>query len=131
MSRPADLKYAKTHEWVRVEKDIATTGISDFAISALSDLVYIDMPRVGDIMILKSDASLAPVKSFVAQVKVLTHPGELKVCFVEKLFPCSHPFSHQVGYSPIAFVRTARSAALFRLPDYSALVARRRAIAVG
>jgi elongation factor 1-alpha len=52
-----------------------------------------NMPRVGDIMILKTDASLAPVKSFVAQVKVLTHPGELKV-----------------GYSPIAFVRTARSA---------------------
>jgi hypothetical protein len=51
------------------------------------------MPRVGDIMILKSDTTLAPVKSFVAQVKVLTHPGELKV-----------------GYSPIAFVRTARSA---------------------
>jgi len=52
-----------------------------------------NMPRVGDIMILKSDTSLAPVKSFVAQVKILTHPGELKV-----------------GYSPIAFVRTARSA---------------------
>lgn len=52
-----------------------------------------NMPRVGDIMILKTDTSLAPVKSFVAQVKVLTHPGELKV-----------------GYSPIAFVRTARSA---------------------
>merc|ERR1712000_166520 len=52
-----------------------------------------NMPRVGDIMILKSDTSLAPVKSFVCQVKILTHPGELKV-----------------GYSPIAFVRTARSA---------------------
>merc|ERR1711991_675621 len=38
-----------------------------------------NMPRVGDIMILKSDTSLAPVKSFVAQVKILTHPGELKV----------------------------------------------------
>ena len=52
-----------------------------------------NMPRVGDIMILKSDNTLKPVKSFVAQVKVMTHPGELKP-----------------GYSPIAFVRTARSA---------------------
>jgi elongation factor 1-alpha len=52
-----------------------------------------NMPRVGDIMILKTDASLKAVKEFVAQVKILTHPGELKP-----------------GYSPIAFVRTARSA---------------------
>ena len=46
--RPADLKYTKTHEWVRVEKDIATTGITDFAVAALSDLVYVDMPAVTD-----------------------------------------------------------------------------------
>jgi len=52
-----------------------------------------NMPRVGDIMIEASDTSLGAVKEFVAQVKILTHPGELKV-----------------GYSPIAFVRTARSA---------------------
>ena len=48
--RPADLKFSKTHEWVRVEKDIATTGISDFAVSALSDLVYVDMPAVTDLL---------------------------------------------------------------------------------
>jgi glycine cleavage system H protein len=35
--RPADLKFTKTHEWVRIEKDIATAGISDFAVHALSD----------------------------------------------------------------------------------------------
>jgi glycine cleavage system H protein len=48
--RPADLKFSKTHEWVRVEKDIATTGISDFAVAALSDLVYVDMPAVTDLL---------------------------------------------------------------------------------
>ncbi len=52
-----------------------------------------NMPRVGDIMILKSDDSLKPAKRFTMQVKVLTHPGELKI-----------------GYCPIAFVRTSRSA---------------------
>ncbi|MCG3133679.1 MAG: Glycine cleavage system H protein [Planctomycetes bacterium] len=50
MSRPTDIKYAKTHEWVRIEKDIATTGISDFAVAALSDLVYVDMPQVTDLL---------------------------------------------------------------------------------
>lgn len=48
--RPADLKYSKTHEWVRIEKDIATTGLTDFAVHALSDLVYIDMPQVTDLL---------------------------------------------------------------------------------
>ena len=48
--RPADLRYTKTHEWVRIEKDVATTGISDFAVAALSDLVYVDMPAVTDLL---------------------------------------------------------------------------------
>jgi len=48
--RPTDLKYSKTHEWVRIEKDIATAGLSDFAVHALSDLVYIDMPQVTDLL---------------------------------------------------------------------------------
>lgn len=50
MQRPADLKYSKTHEWVRIEKDIATTGLTDFAVHALSELVYIDMPQVTDLL---------------------------------------------------------------------------------
>ena len=44
----ASLKYAKSHEWVAVEGDIATVGITDFAVKALTDLVYVDLPAVGD-----------------------------------------------------------------------------------
>ena len=44
---PASLKYTKTHEWVSVEGDIATIGISDFAVHLLSDLVYADLPPIG------------------------------------------------------------------------------------
>lgn len=44
---PATLKYAKTHEWVHVDGDTATIGITDFAVRALTDLVYIDLPAVG------------------------------------------------------------------------------------
>jgi glycine cleavage system H protein len=43
----ASLKYTKTHEWVAVDSDIATIGISDFAVHLLSDLVYADLPPVG------------------------------------------------------------------------------------
>jgi elongation factor 1-alpha len=52
-----------------------------------------NMPRVGDVMVLKSDVTINRAKAFTAQVRVLEHPGELKV-----------------GYCPIAFVRTGRSA---------------------
>jgi glycine cleavage system H protein len=44
---PASLKYTKTHEWAAVEGDVATIGISDFAVHLLSDLVYADLPAVG------------------------------------------------------------------------------------
>jgi elongation factor 1-alpha len=52
-----------------------------------------NMPRVGDVMVLKTDTSIGRCKDFTAQVQILHHPGELKV-----------------GYTPIGFVRTGRSA---------------------
>lgn len=44
---PADLKYTKEHEWVKIEGDIATVGITDFAQSALGDIVFLETPAVG------------------------------------------------------------------------------------
>lgn len=45
---PEDLKYAKTDEWVRIDADTATMGISDYAQDQLNDIVYVDLPTVGD-----------------------------------------------------------------------------------
>lgn len=45
---PAELKYAPSHEWVRVEGDVAVVGITDHAQDALGDLVYVELPEVGD-----------------------------------------------------------------------------------
>jgi glycine cleavage system H protein len=47
MKIPEDLKYTKNHEWVRVEGDVVTEGITDYAQHELSDVVYIDLPKVG------------------------------------------------------------------------------------
>lgn len=47
-SYPSDLRYDKEHEWVRVEDDVAVVGISDFAQDQLGEVVYIDLPAVGD-----------------------------------------------------------------------------------
>ncbi len=45
---PENLRYSKDHEWIGVEGDVATIGITDYAQHSLGDVVYIDMPRVGD-----------------------------------------------------------------------------------
>jgi glycine cleavage system H protein len=45
---PENLRYTKDHEWVLVDGDVATIGITDYAQSSLGDVVYIDMPRSGD-----------------------------------------------------------------------------------
>ena len=48
MNFPADLKYSKSHEWVKMEGDVAVIGISDFAQDALGDVVFVNLPSVGD-----------------------------------------------------------------------------------
>ncbi len=45
---PENLRYSKDHEWVSVNGEVATVGITDYAQHSLGDVVYIDMPRVGD-----------------------------------------------------------------------------------
>ena len=47
MDVPTDLKYTKSHEWIRLEGDMATVGITDFAQRQLGDLTYIELPEPG------------------------------------------------------------------------------------
>ncbi len=48
MNIPAELKYTKDHEWVKIEGDIATVGITDFAQSELGDIVYVEVETEGE-----------------------------------------------------------------------------------
>ncbi len=48
MNFPADLKYTKDHEWVRIEGSQATIGITDFAQKELGDIVYVDITTIGE-----------------------------------------------------------------------------------
>lgn len=48
MNIPADLKYTKDHEWVRIEGDVATIGITDFAQGELGDIVFVDVDTEGE-----------------------------------------------------------------------------------
>ncbi len=47
MSVPKDYKFTKTHEWVKVEGDVVTIGLTDFAQSELGDITYLELPGVG------------------------------------------------------------------------------------
>lgn len=48
MAAPTDLKYTRTHEWVRLDGDVATIGITDHAQTELGDITYLELPEVGD-----------------------------------------------------------------------------------
>ncbi len=47
MAQPAGLLFSKDHEWVKLDGDVATIGITDYAQSSLGDIVYVELPRVG------------------------------------------------------------------------------------
>ena len=47
MNIPSELKYTKDHEWVRIDDDIATVGITDYAQGELGDVVYVELPEEG------------------------------------------------------------------------------------
>lgn len=61
MKYPSELKYTKSHEWVRLEGDVAVVGITDFAQDALGDVVFVDLPQVGKTV--EAGAAVAVVES--------------------------------------------------------------------
>ena len=54
----SDLKYSKEHEWIRLEGDIATVGISNFAQEQLGDVVFVELPEVGKQVVQNGDAAV-------------------------------------------------------------------------
>jgi glycine cleavage system H protein len=64
MNVPADLRYAKTHEWIRLDGDTITVGITDHAQAELTDIVYAEPPKVGAEV--KAGATAAVVESVKA-----------------------------------------------------------------
>ena len=47
MASPADFLYSKEHEWLKLDGDVATIGITDYAQTSLGDIVYVELPKVG------------------------------------------------------------------------------------
>ena len=61
MNVPAELKYTKDHEWIKIEGDIATVGITDFAQGELGDIVYVEVETLDEI--LEADAVFGTVEA--------------------------------------------------------------------
>ena len=81
MNYPVDLKYSKSHEWLKVEDGVAVIGISDFAQDALGDVVFVNLPAVGDEVI--AGETFGDVES-VKAVSDLISPVSGVICEVNE-----------------------------------------------
>ena len=64
MAYPANLRYTREHEWISVDGNIVTVGITDYAQNSLGDIVYVDMPKIGDTI--DANATFGSVESVKA-----------------------------------------------------------------
>lgn len=81
MNYPAELKYSKTHEWIKTEDGVAVIGTSDYAQDALGDVVFVNLPAVGDEVV--AGESFGDVKS-VKAVSDLICPVSGVVCAINE-----------------------------------------------
>lgn len=81
MNYPTELQYTKSHEWLRYEDGVAVIGISDFAQDALGDVVFVNLPAVGDEVI--AGESFGDVES-VKAVSDLICPVSGVVCAINE-----------------------------------------------
>jgi glycine cleavage system H protein len=70
---PEELQYSKDHEWVRVEGDVAVIGITDYAQNSLGDVVYVELPKVGERF--EAHESFGSVESVKAVSEIFTPVG--------------------------------------------------------
>ncbi len=95
MSTPTELRYSKEHEWVKVEGATARIGITDFAQAELGDIVFVELPQVGDE--LKKDQPFGSVES-VKTVSELYAPLSGKVVEVNSDLEDSPEFVNESPY---------------------------------
>ena len=118
---PADLQYTAEHEWVRLEGDVATVGITQYAADALGDVVYVDLPKVG--------AALA-AGSIVGEVESTKSVGELYAPLDGEVVEANQAVvdapetitSDPYGEGWLVKIRVAETPALLSADEYRALI---------
>ncbi|MCC3355792.1 glycine cleavage system protein GcvH [Bacillus sp. REN16] len=95
MSTPKELRYSEEHEWVKVEGDKVRIGITDFAQSELGDIVFVELPEVGDEI--KADEPFGSVES-VKTVSELYAPISGKIVEINEDLDDSPEFVNESPY---------------------------------
>lgn len=106
MAVPSELKYSKEHEWVKVDGDVVTIGITDFAQSELGDIVFVELPEEGDE--LTSGDSFGSVES-VKTVSELYAPLSGKVVEVNDELEDSPEYVNESSYDKAWMVKVELS----------------------
>lgn len=121
MSVPGDLQYTRSHEWVRVEDDAATVGITDHAQDELGDVVFVELPEVG--ATLEAGDSFGAVES-VKAVSDLYAPVGGEVIEVNGALEDSPEKINEDPYGEgwILKLRTSGEADLLSAADYEKLL---------
>ena len=123
MNIPAELKYTKDHEWVRIEGDVATVGITDFAQSELGDIVYVEVDTLDET--LDKDAVFGTVEA-VKTVSDLFLPLSGEVIEFNESLEDTPESVNEDAYSAwmikIKIADTAEVAGLLSAEDYKALI---------
>ena len=116
MTVPADLKYSKEHEWLRLEGEEAVFGISDHAQEALGDIVFVELPEVGRSC--KAGEAIAVVES-VKAVSDVYAPASGEIIAVNETLESSPELvnSDPYGKGWIARIRLSDPAAASDLMD--------------
>lgn len=120
---PTDRKYTESHEWVLIDGDIATIGLTDFAQGQMGDIVYVELPQVGDTI--AAGDRLAVVESVKAASDVFSLPGGEITQANEELDAAPEKINEAPWDAWIAKIRVSdlNEAALLDSAAYEALVA--------
>lgn len=124
MNFPAELKYTKDHEWIKVEGDHATIGITDFAQKELGDIVYVDVNTVGETV--DKDAVFGTVEA-VKTVSDLFMPVSGEVLEVNKDIDSAPESVNKDPYGAgwmikIKITNTSELSSLLSADDYKKLI---------
>ena len=124
MNFPAGLKYTKDHEWIKVEGNVATIGITEFAQRELGDIVYIDIPSIGK-PVTKEDV-FGTVEA-VKTVSDLFMPVDGTVTEVNKLLDSQPELVNSDPYGDgwmvkISLANAADTEGLLSADDYKAII---------
>jgi glycine cleavage system H protein len=125
MAQPSGLLFSKEHEWLKVDGEVATVGITDYAQNSLGDIVYVELPRVGQTIV--QFASIGVVESVKAVSDLFTPIGG-EVTEVNAALEADPALVNRDAFGDgwlykVKLTDPAESAQLLQPAEYDALVA--------